>query len=183
MVQLVLASELMVAKQKITLSRLTWLELPLVSSTICTMHWKRLILLFLIAPILLAFTTAAENDHICPEKFSSLPACPANQPGWSPNIQQAYCIIQEGYDKASQLLRLEEPDPLRLRIHSENLFRRLWPILQEMEDEVGNDWTLASGEALLHLVADLETSANAADEVLVPVSLQVQLPASQIISK
>lgn len=131
------------------------------------MRWKTLLLFFFIPSFLALFTIpAAGNDqHLWPERFPSLPSCPADQPGWSPNVQQAYLIIQEGYNKASQLLRLEEPDPLRLRIHSENIVHRLWPVLKEMEDEVGDEWTLANGEALLHLAADLETSANAADEV------------------
>ena len=131
------------------------------------MHWKKLPLLFLVVPFFLAFTTIAigNDQHIRPEKFPSLPPCPTDQPGWSPNVQQAYYLIQEGYDKAAQLLRLEEPDPLRLRIHSENLLHRLWPILKEMEEEVGSEWTLANAESLVHLATDLKTSASAADDV------------------
>lgn len=139
------------------------------------MRYRQLFLLPVVAALLFFACAIASGNNQCeqnnqildPRKFPPLPPSPfpADQLVWSPSVRQAYNTIQEGYDRAVQLLRLEEPDPLRLRIHSDNLFRRLLPILQSMDEEVGKEWTLTAGELLLQLVAELEESANAADEV------------------
>ncbi len=100
-----------------------------------------------------------------PAHFPPLPHHPENQPSWSADVQQAYGQVSSAYNCASDLLRLEEYDPLRLRLHSERLFRRYAPLVQRMENEVGREWTLQSYESLLQLIAQLEAAAESSEAV------------------
>src|SRR6267154_4939845 len=71
----------------------------------------------------------------------SFPALPDPIPGelhWSANVIAAHHILSEAYHHAAALLRQEDGDALRLRIHSERIFCRMIPILEAMEPEIDN---------------------------------------------
>ncbi|KAJ6552955.1 hypothetical protein B0H19DRAFT_883934, partial [Mycena capillaripes] len=79
-------------------------------------------------------------------------------------VLQAYGIITAAYNRASELLRQEEPDPLRLRLHSEQVIKKLVPILEALVPEVGDQtWLEDSAHALGQLAVQLERSATIAD--------------------
>lgn len=90
----------------------------------------------------------------------------------TPNICKAYKILFEGYRLADQLLRLEDGDPIRLRLHSESLLNRHLPILQELCIHVQSyDWTVQAATAFGILVHDLEYAMETADAVYVHLPL------------
>jgi hypothetical protein len=98
-----------------------------------------------------------------PAQFPALPLTP-EQFNWSPDVLQAYGIITAAYNRASELLRQEEPDPLRLRLHSEQVINKLVPILEALVPEVGDQtWLEDSAHALGQLTVQLERSAIIAD--------------------
>ena len=105
---------------------------------------------------------------VLPLNFPELPNPPDDEPHWSANVCSAHSILSETYDRATQLLRQEDGDALRLRIHSERIFHRMVPILEAMEPEVNDlDWTSECAHALAGVMAQLETAAFAADGVFV----------------
>lgn len=77
-----------------------------------------------------------------PAQFPALPLTRA-QFNWSPDVLKAHNIIAIAYERASVLLLQEEADPLRLRIHSEQVVNKLFPILEALVPEVGTN--LAGG--------------------------------------
>ena len=98
-----------------------------------------------------------------PAQFPALPLTP-EQFNWSPNVLQAHNIITAAYDRASELLRQEEADPLRLRIHLEQVVNKLVPILEALVPEVGDQtWLEDCANALGQLTVQLERSAIIAD--------------------
>ncbi|KAJ7496212.1 hypothetical protein B0H11DRAFT_2385644, partial [Mycena galericulata] len=99
---------------------------------------------------------------------AQFPALPRTQDefNWSPDVLQAHNIITAAYERASVLLRQEEPDPLRLRIHSEQVLNKLIPILEALVPEVGDQsWLEAGADALGQITVDLERSAVIADGI------------------
>lgn len=98
-----------------------------------------------------------------PAQFPALPLTP-EEFNWSPDVLQVHNIIVAAYDRASTLLRQEEADPLRLRIHSEQVLDKLVPLLEALVPEVGDQtWLEACASALGEIVVELERSALAAD--------------------
>jgi hypothetical protein len=115
---------------------------------------------------------------ILPLNFPELPNPPDGELHWSANVCSAHSILSETYDRATQLLRQEDGDALRLRIHSERIFHRMVPILEAMEPEVRNfDWTSECAHALAGVMAQLETAGFAADGVFVHSSLVLKTEA------
>lgn len=98
-----------------------------------------------------------------PTHFPALPDTP-NQFNWPPDVLRAHNIIASAYDRAATLLRQEEADPMRLRIHSEQISQNMLHILDALVPEVGDQtWLDASATALGQITVDLERSAVIAD--------------------
>lgn len=103
-----------------------------------------------------------------PTDFPPLPLTP-EEFNWSPDVLRAHDIITTAYDRASALLRQDEGDPLRLRVHSEQVVNRLVPILEALVPEVGDQrWLEASANALGAITVELERSAIVAEGRCVP---------------
>jgi len=101
---------------------------------------------------------------ILPLSFPTLPDPLPGELHWSANVISAHNIISEAYHHATRLLRQEDGDALRLRIHSKRIFRRIIPILEALEPEVDNPgWISKSAHVLAGVMAQLETCAFAAD--------------------
>ncbi|KAK6968889.1 Integrase catalytic domain-containing protein [Favolaschia claudopus] len=103
--------------------------------------------------------------------LEELPGLPAHFDGevWSPNVTQGYHILQNGYKYAYEALNAGDNDTHRLRLHSEKLLNRLFPILDAMEAEVLNsDWIETCAVALAGLILELEDSAAAIANVNAP---------------
>ena len=84
---------------------------------------------------------------------------------WAPEVLEAHDMISVAYYQAVQLLRLEDGDPIRLRLHSEQLFCRFLPILTVLEREgMDGGWVENAAQVLGNLIADLEESAVAIQE-------------------
>lgn len=100
-------------------------------------------------------TTYPRPLHLPP-----LPVPPHSQ-NWAANINQAYTILSDAYDAASQLLRLEDGDPIRFRLHADRLVNRMAPILHELvpltEDE---EWATIVFAAFDSLVNELKAAAE-----------------------
>ncbi|KAJ6456832.1 hypothetical protein C8R47DRAFT_1082293 [Mycena vitilis] len=102
---------------------------------------------------------------VLPAQFPALPFTP-QEFNWSPDVLRAHTIITTAYERASTLLRQEEGDPLRLRIHSEQVLDKLVPILEALEPEVGDyGWLEASASALGELTVQLQRSALVAEGI------------------
>ncbi|KII92778.1 hypothetical protein PLICRDRAFT_172830 [Plicaturopsis crispa FD-325 SS-3] len=100
-----------------------------------------------------------------PAHFPALPMHPDGT-DWNGNIYAAHNIVCETYNQAVQLLRQEDGDPLRLRIHSENIYHRMVPILQALEPEVFNrEWIIEAANSLAAVMTRLERAAYTADGV------------------
>lgn len=95
--------------------------------------------------------------------FPALPLTP-EEFNWSPDVLQAHKIIATAYDRASTLLQQEEADPLRLRIHAEQILNKSVPILEALVPEVGDQgWIETCAHALGQITVDLERSAIVAE--------------------
>ncbi len=98
-----------------------------------------------------------------PVQFPDLPLA-SNEFNWSPDVLRAHRIIATAYDRASVLLQREEGDPLRLRVHSEEVVKKLVPLLEALVPEVGDQmWLEDSANALGKLTVQLERSAIIAE--------------------
>lgn len=81
---------------------------------------------------------------------------------------KAYGIISEAFLRATQLLRQEDGDALRLRILSEKIMQRTIPLLDALDSEVHDpNWTSDCTHALAGVMVALEAAAFAADGVWV----------------
>jgi hypothetical protein len=99
-----------------------------------------------------------------PAHFPDLPAPSEDEGHWPTNVHKAYDIISDSFNRASQLLRQEDGDALRLRVHSEKIFRRTIPLLEALDPEVHNPhWTAECVHSLAGVVVALEKAAFAAD--------------------
>ncbi|KAF7339237.1 Integrase catalytic domain-containing protein [Mycena venus] len=100
-----------------------------------------------------------------PAEFPPLPHTP-EEFTWPLDVLKAHDIISVGYERAAALLRQEEGDPLRLRIHAEDIIGKLVPILEALEPEVGDqEWLEACAHALGALTVTLHRAAAVADGV------------------
>jgi glutathione S-transferase len=98
-----------------------------------------------------------------PSEFPLLPEVPNNFQ-WGANVLEAHNIITTAYNRADTLLRQEEADPVRLRVHSDQIANRIVPILEALEPEVGDQpWIAQCADTLGHLMVDLVRAATAAD--------------------
>src|ERR1700761_6690242 len=99
-----------------------------------------------------------------PKEFPPLP----HGFDWTPNVLRAYNMVSAAYYGASVLLRQEEPDPVRLRVHSETICGRMVSILQDLVNTIGQyEWAHTAATALGEVAADLEKSAADAERVCV----------------
>ena len=99
-----------------------------------------------------------------------LPPLPQPHPSqqWPTTVQKAFAVVSEAYDKANQLLRLEDGDPIRLRLHSERLTRRILPLLHDLTDKVQNNlWASECVKAVELTIQELNHAATSADNVYV----------------
>ena len=95
--------------------------------------------------------------------FQAFPDLPARD-YWSPDVLLAHEILQRVYQQATQLLRQEECDPLRLRIHSDQICHRMVPLLEALHHEVGdNAWVTVCAHRLGRLTSELENAALAVE--------------------
>lgn len=87
---------------------------------------------------------------------------------WPTEVQKVFDIVSEAYEKANQLLRLEDGDPIRLRLHSDRLTCRIIPLFQDLAERVVYDpWATGCLEALESTVEELTHAATCADQVYV----------------
>ena len=102
---------------------------------------------------------------IRPDRFPELPPHPTGN-NWSSVICEAHQILTTAYHYSAALLRFEDGDPLRLHLHATQILKRKVPILQALEQEVGDQaWIARCAEALGILVQDLLDEAAKADAV------------------
>ncbi|KAK7001954.1 hypothetical protein R3P38DRAFT_2648675 [Favolaschia claudopus] len=100
-----------------------------------------------------------------PANFPALPATPGDF-NWQPDVLEAHRRLETAYNSAATLLRQEEHDPLRLRIHSDQIAGRLLPIVEALVPEVGDEpWIDSVVNSLAQISVDLERSAAIADGV------------------
>ena len=84
----------------------------------------------------------------------------------SPSAQRAYGILVDAYDRANQLLRLEDGDPIRLRLHSDRVCSRVLPIILALGQEIGDgEWLDQCLQNFSSLVGELNEAAAVADQV------------------
>ena len=67
----------------------------------------------------------------------ALPPLPARD-YWSPNVCRAHEILQDAYQHAVGLLHQEDGDPLRIRIHTDQISHQMVPLLEALHREVGD---------------------------------------------
>ena len=103
-----------------------------------------------------------------------LPPLPELPPGhvWHSraSAEEAFTVLSQGYERASQLLRLEDGDPIRLRLHSEQITRRCLPIYEALCQKLPPNaiWTATCRNAFDLLVQELDNAAEASDKMYVP---------------
>ena len=104
-------------------------------------------------------------------ELARLPGLPNRHgPPWPDIIQQAYRIVAEAYNQSQRLLRLEDGDAIRLRLHSERLSIRIWGIAHQISREIQDDfWWQNCQAALRTLIAELEEAAQSVAAVWVAV--------------
>ncbi|KAJ7033346.1 hypothetical protein C8F04DRAFT_1184327 [Mycena alexandri] len=111
----------------------------------------------------LPFPLAATMVH--PAQFPDLPPTP-EEFYWPPDVLQAHRILTRDYARASTLVRQEQADPLRLRVHAEGVVDKLVPILEALVPEVGDQgWLEACATALGQITIDLERGAAVAEGI------------------
>jgi hypothetical protein len=87
---------------------------------------------------------------------------------WPANVITAHAIISNAYHHASQLLRQDDMDPLRLQIHIERLRNRIVPIFDVLVPEIhDNEWAYTGANLLAYLILELESALEKADSVYV----------------
>jgi LmbE family N-acetylglucosaminyl deacetylase len=98
-----------------------------------------------------------------PANFPALPETPDDF-NWHPDVLRTHDILATAYDRAVILLRREEADPMRLRIHSEQIGQKLLPILEALVPELGDEaWINSAATAFGQMLVELERSAAVAD--------------------
>ncbi|KAG6374552.1 hypothetical protein JVT61DRAFT_3897 [Boletus reticuloceps] len=95
--------------------------------------------------------------HLGPgQAFPPLPA----RDYWSPDIHHAHEILQDAYQHAVGLLQQEDGDPLRIRIHADQISQQMVPLLEALHHEVGDiNWTMLCVETFGELLCMLENVA------------------------
>ena len=92
----------------------------------------------------------------------TLPPLPARD-YWSLNISRAYDILQNAYQHAAGLLRQEDCDPLRIRIHVDQITQQMLPLLEMLHREMEEiAWTTACATIFGQLLCSLEKFACSA---------------------
>ena len=90
---------------------------------------------------------------------------------WSTNVVKAHSILSTAYHHAYEVLHASESDTHRLRLHSDRLMSRMFPILDVMEPEVLNqEWLKLAAESMANLYLELEGAALAVENVYVSTS-------------
>ena len=90
-----------------------------------------------------------------PDLFPDLPGAE----NYNGQIIEAHNRIAVSYNAASALLRQENNDYLRLRIHADRLSVRFIPMLKALENELQNDeWMIEAATALFALTDELRAA-------------------------
>lgn len=99
--------------------------------------------------------------------FPVLPEADINSP-WSSAAHKAYHIMRDTYNHISQVLRQQDPDPIRLNQHTSTIINDILPILEALESDLINpmptEWLESCAVVLGHLLVDTISAAELADE-------------------
>ena len=77
---------------------------------------------------------------------------------------RAYEIVKNGYERSVSILYQDDNDPIRLRIHCQDILARTIPLFLVLVDDVSNieeDWVSVSLEYLYNLASTLHVSSEA----------------------
>lgn len=100
-------------------------------------------------------------DHQWRLVGQALPPLPVRHQ-WSPDVCRAHEILQDTYQHAAELLQQEDSDPLRIRIHADQI-KQTVPLLEALHHEVGDaDWTTMCASSVGELLRSLENLALSA---------------------
>ncbi|KAJ6452931.1 hypothetical protein C8R45DRAFT_1112712 [Mycena sanguinolenta] len=95
--------------------------------------------------------------------LAQFPALPQTPDGfnWNPDVLRAHMILSTAYNRAATLLCQEEADPMRLRIHSEQIAQKMLRILEALVPEIGDQaWIESAATAFGQLTVALEQAAT-----------------------
>ena len=93
----------------------------------------------------------------------TLPSLPQRLDGshWPSSVYTAYDLLEEAYNRANQLLRLEDGDAIRLQCHSDHLCFRILPLLQELSKELeANAWSTQCIQDFGSLIDELDNASK-----------------------
>jgi hypothetical protein len=100
-----------------------------------------------------------------PNDFPALPQ-PEDGAVWPANVTHAHEILTEAYQHGLDAYLANDSDAHRLRLHSERLVNRMFPILEGLEPEIYNQpWIELVVDLLSQLVVELERMAAAVTQV------------------
>jgi hypothetical protein len=87
---------------------------------------------------------------------------------WTENVIQAHSILSSAYHGAYEAFHASESDAHCLRLHSDRLMNRMFPILEVMEPELlSHEWLKSAAETIAGLYLELEGAALMVDNVYV----------------
>ncbi|KAF8546222.1 hypothetical protein OG21DRAFT_1491470 [Imleria badia] len=88
--------------------------------------------------------------------IGALPPLPAEVLG-GPDVHRAHELLQDAYQRAVALLRQEDIDPLRVRIHADQISQQMVPLLKALQNEVEDtDWITTCANTFGKLLRALE---------------------------
>ncbi|KAJ3531850.1 hypothetical protein NMY22_g7983 [Coprinellus aureogranulatus] len=96
-------------------------------------------------------------------QFPNLPPV-QNQVQWPAHIVSAYQNLQTIFERAQNLARQDQPDPVRVQLVVTDIVNRCGPLLRALESELPNEgWVPACAEVLFRLALFLQIAIDAAD--------------------
>lgn len=103
-----------------------------------------------------------------PDRFPPLPPFQSSSRSsishWHVHIIEAYERVEAAYNHGSNLLRLEEAEPLRLQASRNALLYRTLPLMERMEQEMVQErvWLRQSAAHVSELLDSLDTAITEA---------------------
>ncbi len=94
------------------------------------------------------------------------PPIPAPPPGqiWPAEVHEGYHVLSDAYGRSRQLLRLEDGDPIRLRLHSERITQRVLPVAEHLTNRIQDQhWSQLCMATLQSLIDELDRAAASVD--------------------
>jgi hypothetical protein len=83
---------------------------------------------------------------------------------WSQNVIRSFETLQQEHERACALLRLDEADPVRMRIQASTITERMVPLLKALENELdGEEWVVDAAEEMLDMAFKLTVAVRAAE--------------------